>query len=369
MRMDDQVFPVQPEDGRFHVLPGPIPELPLVHIRIRMNELCVDVLLGATAYNGSLLGTNAFVRGLPDSPQPALVATLLSIAKTRARVMKRDPDGDVSLSAGCTHKLELSCWDDDGVELAIIIGLRETDASPVVETALSGLLRATGALEAVVKAIEMERTTAGVTAGDKMTAAQVLDAATRPTMIKGKDISSHPAYRRYVARDVAQIGSRAYFCAAEAVKLGDEMRRVIDEKRNKDRRLRVAKRELKKAMERAKSGSDVVVVKTKKKESFFVDGESEDEQATQDEVVQKRKAIKDENVPMGERGKDVPNTLTNMKVYVNENMGMGDKSASSSLAGNSQKKKQENTESVPSQSEKKEVHKPLRKKKKKRRLI
>ncbi len=364
-----QVFPLQPEDGRFHVLPGPIPELPLVHVRMRMNELCVDVLLGATAFSGLLTGGNACVCGLPDSPELPLVATLLSIAKTRARVMKRDPDGDGHLAPGCTHKLELSCWDDEGVKLALTIGLREADAGPIVEAAISGLLRATGALEAVVKAIEMERTTAGIVVGDKMTAAQVLDAATRPTVIKGKEISLHPAYRRYVARDVSQIGSRAYFCAAEAVKLGDEMRRVMDEKRNKDRRMRAVKRELRKAMEKAKTEkSGVQKGKSKKQEAFFADDDSEEQDIALNKPVDEKKPVKDENVAIVEQREIGPTAKDDKLVTDKDNTSREDVGVSSSQPEQTQKIKEESVHAEASQSEQKEIRKPVRKKKK-RRLI
>lgn len=264
-------FPVQPEPGRFHLLRGPIPELPFVHLRLTTDNI-IEALLGATAYRSA---TPPQISGLNHELAPALLATLLTLPTTTARVLKQEP------GAVTTHLLELSCWDNAGIELRARIGLSPSDAHALVNDALSSLIAAVGALDAVIASVEAER---GGSAGDDQT-------VLRDARVKGADVQVHPAYRRAVARGVGRAGTRAYHLAHQAETLGRQLDAATARRDMLEKKAREAKRERRRsAIERRAKGKMVA----KREIDFFDDvkhkGKEEKAMEGGDDEVEKEAA-------------------------------------------------------------------------------
>lgn len=212
-------FHLQATCGRLFLLNGPSKQDPLVHIRLQKGPN-VELLVGATSYAGKLNSNNVKVLGMNDAPCAELAAVLLGMPSTTAYVSKSDgPDGTES------RTLQLQCCDKSGVSLIMDIHLKEIDGTHIIRDAFQSLFIAVSTMEAVITEVEGRRPGRSLeySLPSLATNGKTLKALSQPILVKGKPIKSHPAYRRAVVRDVADIGNRAYFLAGEATKVRDEM--------------------------------------------------------------------------------------------------------------------------------------------------
>lgn len=258
-------FPVQHAEGRFYIASGHEAESPPMHIRTSKES--IHVFVSADAYYGVINAGNAKVCGLECVPPPGLIATLLLLPQTTARVHRCEIKTEEQ-----THTLEVSCWDASGMELRLEVGLRTVNAATVVPDALESALNALGALESVVASLEAERS-----AGKRGTAAPgSLDEITRAALVKGRPIDRNTTWRRAVQLGATASGNRAYGVAHRAQSLAAE---IAAEKAEHARKIATAKKvklEHRAYYEGRAEGAASKPPTSTKQEVIFVDSDEEE---------------------------------------------------------------------------------------------
>lgn len=214
-------------DGRFHLLPGTNTGDPPVHARLQKDGI-FQALIGARAFAAPLTPSTAFADGLSGSPTPDLLALLLAAPASSARLTPADG----------SHLLEISCWDAAGVQLRVFIVAEPVDAGPLVTACFDGFIAALAGMEAVLDEFESERASGGRTPPARAHGADgVVGRLARQTLVRGRPIAEHPAFKRAALADARGKGSRAHAQARVAM----EVREAAERRRARARRMRGGK--------------------------------------------------------------------------------------------------------------------------------